>query len=100
MPDMSLERFVYCSRANFPVATETGLHPEVGRILMQSRKNNPRDGLVGGLYFANGWFFQCLEGPRAAVDALLARLKADPRHTELTVLQRTPVVVRRFHRWS
>ena len=97
---MSLERLVYCSRATFPAATERGLHPEVGRILMQSRRNNPRDELVGGLYFANGWFFQCLEGPAASIDRLLRRLAADPRHAQLAVLSRSPIAIRRFTRWS
>lgn len=97
---MSLERFVYCSRATFPAASERGLHPEVGRILMQSRRNNPRDGLVGGLYFANGWFFQCVEGPRSGIDALFSRLKADRRHGEIQVLARDGVAARRFSRWS
>src|SRR6476660_6592104 len=97
---MSLERLVCCSRANFPVATEHGLHPEVGRILMQSRRNNPRDGLVGGLYFANGWFFQCLEGPHGAISRLLVRLTGDARHTGVQVLDRTPIDARRFTRWA
>ena len=67
---------------------------------MQSRKNNPANGLVGALYFADGCFFQCLEGPTDAVDALYARLHQDPRHKDLKVLSRNAIDQLSFSRWS
>lgn len=52
------QRFVYASRAAFPTAAKgPGIDPEIARILMQSRRNNPNAGRVGALYFADGCFF-------------------------------------------
>lgn len=94
-------RLVYASRATFPASQDAlSLNSDVARILMQSRRNNPANGLVGALYFGDGCFFQCLEGPADAVDALYARLPADPRHRDLTVLSREPIRQPAFSGWS
>lgn len=94
-------RLVYASRATFPtVLDNASLNSEVARILMQSRRNNPPQGLVGALYLAEGCFFQCLEGPADAVDALYARLPQDPRHRDLTVLSRESIQQPSFSGWS
>ncbi len=94
-------RLVYASRANFSAGTDNAtVNADVARILMQSRRNNPANGLVGALYFADGCFFQCLEGPTEAVDALYARLHDDPRHRDLKVLSRTTVERPSFTGWS
>lgn len=94
-------RLVYASRANFSAgADNTTVNADVARILMQSRRNNPANGLVGALHFADGCFFQCLEGPVEAVDALYARLHQDPRHRDLKVLSRTAIVQPSFTGWS
>ena len=95
-----LIRLVYASRANFPATTNnTVLSAEVAGILMQSRKNNPANGLVGALYFGDGCFFQCLEGPAEAVDGLYMRLHRDPRHTDLKVLSRVAIDRLTFAKW-
>ncbi len=94
-------RLVYASRANFVAGVDNAtVNADMARILMQSRKNNPANGLVGALYFADGCFFQCLEGPTDAVDALYARLHQDPRHSDLKVLSRNLINQLSFSRWS
>lgn len=94
-------RLVYASRANFSAGKDNAtLNSDVARILMQSRKNNPANGLVGALYFGDGCFFQCLEGPAEAVDGLYARLHQDSRHRDLKVLSRSSVEHASFSRWS
>ena len=94
-------RLVYASRANFSAGADNAtVNADVARILMQSRRNNPANDLVGALYFADGCFFQCLEGPAEAVDALYARLHDDPRHRDLKVLSRTTVARPSFTGWS
>ncbi len=93
-------RLVYASRANFPTGTNNAtLNADVARILMQSRKNNPAIGLVGALYFGDGCFFQCLEGPAEAVDGLYVRLHRDPRHSDLKVLSRVAIERLTFSKW-
>lgn len=97
----SLLRLTYASRARFDdVNGSAGIHPEVARILIQSRRNNPRHGLVGALYFGDGCFFQCLEGPAAEVEALYQRLHDDPRHHDLKVLAREDIARRSFSSWA
>ncbi len=95
------QRLVYASRAAFtPTGNRTGIDPEIARILMQSRRNNPANGLVGALYYADGCFFQCLEGRAAAVEHLYARLHHDPRHTDLKILERQAISAPSFSGWA
>lgn len=94
-------RLTYVSRATFPpVRDGAGFHPEVGRILIQSRGNNVRNRLVGGLYFADGCFFQVLEGRQEDVESLYTRLHDDPRHTDLKVLDRRDIPQPAFQGWA
>ena len=96
-----LQRMVYASRATFaPSRQGSGIELEVARILMQSRRNNPRSSLVGALYYGDGCFFQCLEGAPAAIDELCARIAKDPRHRDMQVLGRHPIESRSFSVWA
>lgn len=94
--DKTLERLVYCSRATF----DTGSLQILAEILGVSKRNNERENLTGALAVNDGWFLQVVEGPRAALDRLLDRLSADPRHTDLELLQRLPVAGRLFSEWT
>lgn len=96
-----IQQLVYASRATFQsTANGGGVEPEVARILMQSRRNNPRRGLVGALYYGDGCFFQCLEGPQGEIDKLYEQLMKDPRHRDLTVLRRQFIGHTSFAGWS
>ncbi len=78
----------------------TGGAREVAEICLQSRNNNERDRVTGVLVFDGHAFCQFVEGPGAAVSALLERLERDPRHLNMRVLQfgRSPWP-RRFTSW-
>ena len=76
-----LVRCLYASRAARPL-TETAL----SEILLQSRKNNPRNGITGMLCFANNFYIQVIEGGRPAVSDLLCKIVRDERNSELQVL--------------
>ncbi|WP_374602319.1 BLUF domain-containing protein [Arenimonas sp.] len=94
-------RLVYASRSTFaPIREGAGIHPEVARILVQSRRNNARQRIVGGLYFADGSFFQCLEGRESEVQALYDRLAADPRHRDVRLLDRREIDEPSFGEWA
>ncbi|HET6431033.1 BLUF domain-containing protein [Dyella sp.] len=96
-----IQQLVYASRATFQSADNGGgVEPEVARILMQSRRNNPRRGLVGALYYGDGCFFQCLEGPQAEIDTLYGQLMKDARHRDLKVLRRQFITGTSFAGWS
>ena len=96
-----LIRLVYASRSTFsPGEAHQGLDPSVARILAKSRKNNAERGIVGGLFFGDGCFLQCLEGPDEAVDRLYERIRADSRHRDVTVLSRNVIARISFGAWS
>ena len=96
-----LIRLVYASRSTFEAsARQQGLDPGVARILAKSRKNNARAQVVGGLLFGEGYFLQCLEGEADAVQTLYDKIKADPRHRDVTVLSRASISSRSFGAWS
>jgi hypothetical protein len=96
----ALLQVTYASRSNFPPNTSGGIEPELARILLVSRRNNPRRGLVGALYYGDGCFFQCLEGPQQAIEALLKTLATDPRHSDLKILSRRDISRRNFSAWA
>ena len=91
-----LERLVYESAA---MAT-TGSLLNVATILAQSQRNNDRDDLTGALVSHRERYFQAIEGPEQALDALMNRLNADPRHRDIKVLGRAPAPARLFSRWT
>lgn len=91
-----LERLVYCSRA----CVDTASLQAISEILGISQRNNLRDDLTGALAVNDGWFLQVIEGSPNAINALLRRLAADARHTELEVLSRRTVSGRLFPDWS
>jgi len=97
----NLIRLIYVSRASFePAKDAIGIEPTVARILMQSRKNNPKQRIGGVLYFGNGYFFQCLEGQADVVNALIAKIMRDERHTNVQILKLIPITQRAFINWS
>lgn len=98
---MGLIRLVYASEATFDEQPdEQGIEPHVGRILMASRRNNPNLDLVGGLYYGDGHFFQCLEGESDRVHDLYNRIRDDERHHKVTPLFEEPIDDYAFEDWS
>lgn len=97
----NLIRLVYVSRANFQQAGGSGaIEPTVARILMQSRRNNPRKKIGGVLYYGDGCFFQCLEGQSDVVNELVAKIMQDERHSNVQILKVSPITQRQFNNWS
>lgn len=91
-----LYNVVYCSRAAPGVSA-----PDVARIIASSRRRNPAAGITGLLVFGSGVFFQWLEGPRDGVTALMAALRADPRHDTIVELSANEEVRERmFPEWD
>ena len=73
---------------------------EVFRIIETSAKNNMRDDLTGFLVFSGNRFFQYVEGPEDAIDALLEKLEDDRRHDSIRILDRAEIEERVFPRWK
>ncbi len=90
-----LLRAVYVSTASHDLADG-----ELAAILDVSRRNNAARGITGALAYHDRIFIQVLEGPEAAVEALLATIAGDPRHTGMTVCGRSRVDRRVFGGWA
>lgn len=96
-----LIQIIYISRSTFESQEMINkIEPNVARILAKSRVNNRINGLVGVLYFGDGVFFQCLEGDEEAVNTLLTKLEADPRHKDLKVISKKYIDKLSFGDWA
>lgn len=91
-----LERMVYASVATRPDPAMMML----ADILAASDRNNRRDGLTGALVVTATHFLQVLEGARQDLDRTLDRLRADPRHRDIEILNREPADQRQFGQWT
>jgi len=91
---MKLSTLAYVSEA----ARGLGLK-DLKQILRRSREHNFRADLTGYLVFDGVWFAQLLEGEAAALDDVMARITADPRHSDLRLLMREDITQRCFESW-
>ncbi len=64
-------------------------------ILGASERNNRRDEISSAMLFHEGQAAQMIEGMRADVDRLIARLLTDSRHRDLRIIADRPIVHRR-----
>ena len=91
----SLIHCVYCSASIHPFAAA-----DLAELLLLARQHNARAGLTGMLLYAEGAFFQVLEGPAEAVDALYSKIELDTRHAKVTKIIHEPIRRRVFDAWT
>lgn len=97
----NLIRMVYVSTSTNPVgSSDSGIQKDVGRILLQARKNNPPRQIGGVLYCSNNYFFQCLEGEQNEVNQIFQKIMQDPRHRDIQALSVKHIEQRLFSNWS
>lgn len=73
---------------------------DLDQILQEARAwNTPRD-ITGILLYAEGTYFQVLEGDDAEVEKLFKMINGDPRHQGVIVLLRRQITERDFPGWS
>ncbi|MBL9064859.1 MAG: BLUF domain-containing protein [Sphingopyxis sp.] len=73
---------------------------DIASLLVQARRNNQRDALTGALIFNGHNFMQLLEGPGDKVDACLAVIRNDPRHSGMVEVRRREIAERAFAEWT
>ncbi|KTS03075.1 hypothetical protein SB2_04855 [Methylobacterium radiotolerans] len=73
---------------------------EVRNIVETSLARNAQLGITGALVASRERFAQILEGPRAAVDALMDSIRRDRRHAGVEVLVYDDIDRRRFADWT
>lgn len=94
---MAIYSLLYVSKSCLRLPQEEG---RVADIVAVSRRRNVALEVTGALMFVETHFAQVLEGPGAAVITLMESIRADPRHTDLTVIDTETLVRRRFARWT
>ncbi len=88
-------RKTYISTAN-----QASFRTDLPEILKVSRALNAANVLTGVLLVARGSYYQTLEGAQADVAATFRRIRSDPRHNGLILLQDEPPEGRAFANWS
>lgn len=91
----SLIHCIYASAASSCLPTA-----KLPELMHAARRRNEQLDVTGMLLYAEGSFFQVLEGPAVLVDALFARIETDPRHEQVTQIIREPITRRAFPGWS
>ena len=90
-----LIRLIYVSKAvdlQSPALTDS--------ILRKAHTWNTHNDVSGVLCVGQGVFLQVLEGERAKVTGLYARISADPRHKDLELIHCQSITQRRYGAWS
>lgn len=83
------------------ISTAPGLsRSDVEGILNASARNNPAIGITGLLLYNGRNFLQLVEGEKEDVDALMARIGEDPRHTGISILSMSPTEDRVCPDWA
>ena len=82
------------------VAVSAVSDAELQELLITSRRNNARNNITGMLLYADGAFFQAIEGEEQAVLSLYERLTRDKRHHSQTLIIREPIAKRAFADWA
>ncbi|MEO0683347.1 MAG: BLUF domain-containing protein [Pseudomonadota bacterium] len=68
-----------------------GWGPELIDIARQGLRRNEAAGISSTLYHDESLFCQVLEGPSEALQPLLVRLEADPRHFNMRIIVDAPI---------
>ncbi len=70
------------------------------KLLKECRTNNGAKNITGILLYANGTFFQVLEGDEATVSSVFHMIEHDKRHKDVTLIQKEKITERAFPYWS
>lgn len=73
---------------------------ELRELLALSRQHNHELGVTGILLYADGSFFQVLEGATETVEKLFDVIARDKRHRQVTEIIKEPIAQRDFGEWT
>lgn len=90
-----LIRLLYASRATGPQTTTV-----TASILQTAQQHNAAQGISGVLCQGQDMYLQVLEGERAEVNRLYARIVADTRHQDVQLLLVQDITRRQFGQWG
>ena len=69
--------------ASTRIEHQNDLLQDFSDILTTARQFNAAQHIYGVLYYAEGHFFQCLEGEQQQLEQLFERIQQDPRHRDV-----------------
>lgn len=90
-------RLLYSSHSRIPASERP---PVLAELFSQARSHNRAAGITGALLITDHYFVQVLEGAKDVVDTLFARIEADPRHDDVTLIERADAEPRVFTGWA
>ncbi len=90
-----LIQLIYCS-----VASCMFSHEELSGLLRFARQNNAKEDITGILLYAEGSFFQVLEGEEEKIRSLFEKIEKDKRHHSMTIIIQEPIAERSFGDWT
>ena len=88
-------QIIYSSDSKMPMQSD-----DLEELLQRARHRNGIQGISGALIYTDGVFLQILEGERATVEALMADIRRDPRHTAVDVLREGEIPSAKFSSWK
>lgn len=74
--------------------------PKIYKMLSEARDFNAIHSITGCLLYHRGQFIQLLEGAEAEVTSLYERIRHDPRHRLVELLEEEEIEERIFDQWS
>ena len=69
-------------------------------IVTVAKRENPKRGITGVLFYHDGHFLQVIEGEESSLRSLMSNIEADPRHSEVNYLIDTKTESRGFRQWN
>jgi len=87
-----MELITYISKFSKGLTVE-----DINEIGRKSEENNARDNLTGVLMCFRGVFYQIIEGTPAALNKCFNRIKSDPRHEDIFILDIEKNIDRRLY---
>ncbi|MBC6608186.1 BLUF domain-containing protein [Hymenobacter sp. BT188] len=88
-------QLIYVSRAVAPLSAEA-----MQSLVTQARNFNSIHHITGVLFYDGEHFAQILEGAETEVENLFARIQADTRHRQVTVVTRSRRPRREYPHWG
>ena len=88
---------IYVSVSTLRLPAQAG---EVDAIVEWSQRRNQALDVTGALVFTEKRFAQYLEGPAESVDRLMESISRDPRHKDVDLVFRRPIMRRHFATWA
>lgn len=91
-----MERLIYLSESRIDPKDADEI---ISGLIFDAQNKNAELELTGALFFTENYFAQILEGPRDSIATLMRSIRVDVRHSNIKIVEQSPISNRRFARW-